>query len=171
MDEDLTHRYSRWRTAESAGTDEEADAAFKAVFAALPDQPAPLEFAARTMRAVAEAAGRDARRARQTRRAGVAAAVVGGGVAAYFGAGWLTWALSSAFVGFLNLVIGTVVGAANVVDRGGSVWTVIGSLGRATAAFVSDPKVTFMMIAIQGIAAAALFALQRLLGSDGETFK
>jgi hypothetical protein len=57
------------------------------------------------------------------------------------------------------------------MDRGGDMWAVLGSLGRAAAAFVSDPKVTFMMIAVQGIAAAALFALQRLLGSDGETFK
>lgn len=171
MDEDLTHRYSRWRAAESAGADEEADAAFKAVFAALPDRPAPLDFAASTMRAVADAAARDTRRTRRTRRLAVAGGVVGGGVAAYYGAGWLASALSTAFVGFLNLVIGAVVGAATVMERGGSVWTIVGNLGRAMAAFVSDPKVTFMMIAVQGIAAAALFALQRLLGSDRETFR
>ncbi len=171
MDEDLLHRYSRWRAAESAGQDEEADAAFKAVFAAVPDRPASLDFAARTMRAIAETAARDARRARRTRAAAMAGGVIGGAAAAYYGAGWLASALSTAFVGALNVLIGTVVSAATVIERGGDAWTVIGSLGRAAAAFVSDPRVTFMLIAIQGIAAAALFALQRLLGSDGETFK
>ncbi|MCA1652074.1 MAG: hypothetical protein LC753_18005 [Acidobacteria bacterium] len=44
-------------------------------------------------------------------------------------------------------------------------------LGRAAAAFAADPKVTFVIIVIQGIAIAALFTLQRLLGSDGESFE
>lgn len=171
MDEDLTHRYSRWRAAESAGADEEADAAFKAVFAAVPDRSAPLDFAAKTMRAVAETAARDARRARRTRAAMIGGSIAGGAVGAYYGAGWLASALAAGFVGFLNVLVGVVVRAAAVMERGGDMWAVLGSLGRAAAAFVSDPKVTFMMIAVQGIAAAALFALQRLLGSDGETFK
>jgi hypothetical protein len=45
---------------------------------------------------------------------------------------------------------------------------VVSSLGRASAAFIADPTVTITMLAIQGIAIAALVALRRLLGSDRE---
>jgi hypothetical protein len=53
----------------------------------------------------------------------------------------------------------------------GGFWPVLASLGRAAAALAADPTVTFAMIAISGVAVAALLALQRLLGSDGESFQ
>jgi hypothetical protein len=171
MDEELIRRYSRWHAAETAGADDEADAAFKAVFAAVPDRPAPPEFAARTMAAVAEASARDARRARRTRAALVGGGVVGAAVGAYYGAGYAITALSTAVIALLNLFVGAIVGSAGAMERGVDIWAVLGNLGRAGAAFIADPKVTVVLLAIQGIAAAALFALQRLLGTDRESFK
>jgi hypothetical protein len=171
MDEDLIHRYGRWRAAESRGADEEADEAFKDVFAAMPDRPVSLDFTAQTMRIVAETAARDMRRARRTRAVLLSGGIVGGAVGAYYGAAYAVTALSAAFVGLLDMFVGAVVGTAGAMERGADLWSVLGSLGRAAAAFVADPKVTFTMLAIQGIAAAALIALQRLLGTDRETFK
>jgi len=50
-------------------------------------------------------------------------------------------------------------------------WCLLGSLGHAASAFVADPKVTFVLLVLQGFAIAALVALQRLLGSDGDPFQ
>lgn len=171
MDEDLVRRFDRWRATEAGGSDDDADEAFKGVFAAAPGVPPSTDFTARTLMLVAETAARDARRARRSRRAGIGVGVAGGVVAAYYGAGYAIAAVSTAFVTLLDLFVGATVGTAGAVERGADVWTVLGTLGRAAAAFVADPKVTFVMLAVQGIAAAALIGLQRLLGADRETFK
>jgi hypothetical protein len=47
----------------------------------------------------------------------------------------------------------------------------LSSLGRAASAVAADTNVTFAMIAISVLAIAALVALQRLLGSDEESFQ
>jgi hypothetical protein len=171
MDEDLIRRYGRWRAAESRGADEEADEAFKGVFAAMPERPVSADFTARTLQMVAETAALDVRRARHTRRVLLGGGIIGGAVAAYYGAAYAVSAVSTGFVALLDAFVGAIIGTAGAMERGADVWTVLGSLGRAAAAFVADPKVTFTMLVIQGIAAAALIALQRLLGADRETFK
>jgi hypothetical protein len=68
------------------------------------------------------------------------------------------------------LIAGAVRGAS-AFQTGAGVWSVLGSLGRAAAALAADPNVTFAMIAISAVAIAALLALQRLLGSDTESFQ
>jgi hypothetical protein len=50
-------------------------------------------------------------------------------------------------------------------------WSVVGSLGRALGAIMADADVTLIVIAMHGVAFAALIALQRLLGPDTESFK
>jgi hypothetical protein len=161
--------YRRWRDADESGRDDDADWAFRSVYqATMSDQPVSAGFTTQTMAAVQAATDRDARRARRTRRAALSGTVVGGSVAAYFGAGWAISAVSTVFVAALNLLITAIVGGASAVDRGVDFWAVLSSLGRAAAAFVADPKVTFAMLVIQGIAIVALVVLQRLLGSNGE---
>lgn len=167
-----TDSYSRWRDAEEAGRDEDADRAFRSVFQALAqEKPVAPAFATRTLAAVTAAAERDRRRARRTRVAAIWGAVVGGSVAAYFGSGWAVSFLTSAFIGLLNVLIGAVVNGAMGLDAGAGVWSILASLGRAAGAFVADPKVTLVILAIQLIAMAALVALRRLLGVDGESFE
>jgi len=164
--------YQRWRDADESGRDDDADWAFKTVFrTVVPTQPISADFTSRTMAALAAAAEREARRARHTRAAVIAGAVLGGAAAVYFGTGWAVSVLSTVFVGFLNLVIAVIVGGAGAVETGSGLWTVLGTLGRAAAAFASDPKVTVAIFAIQAIAIAALVALRRLLGSDRESFE
>jgi hypothetical protein len=164
--------YQRWRAAEESGRDDDADWAFKTVFqTVVPTAPIPAAFTTRTMEAIAAASGRDARRARHTRAAVVSGTVMGGAAALYFGTGWAISFLSTVFVGFLNLIIAVIVRGAGAVDTGAGFWTVMGSLGQAVAAFVADPKVTVAILVVQAIAIAALVALQRLLGSDRESFE
>jgi hypothetical protein len=52
-----------------------------------------------------------------------------------------------------------------------ALWSVLTGLGRATATFVADPRVTFAMVVCQAVAVAALVALHRLLGSGREWLK
>ena len=164
--------YQRWRAADESGRDDDADWAFKTVFrTAMPSEPVSADFTKRTMEALAAATAREARRARYTRAGVVSASVVGGAAAVYFGTGWAISLLSTVFVGLLNLVIAFIVRGAGAVETGAGFWAVLGSLGRAVAAFVSDPQVTVAILAIQAVAIAALFALQRLLGSDRESFE
>jgi hypothetical protein len=171
MDDELIRGYGRWRAAEEAGRDEDADTAFKAVFAATPVHEPPASFAARTMDAVTIASGRQALRQRRTIAGLAAAAAATALVTLYLTAGLIGSAISTLVLGGLDLLVGVVVAAASASDGGVSVWAVLANLGRASAALITDPKTTLALVAIQGIAIAALFALQRLLGTDGESFQ
>jgi hypothetical protein len=172
MDDELIAQYRRWLSAEQDERDDDADAACRAVFEEAVAQPLPpLDFTARTVAAVAAQSAADAERRRRVRGlAGVAAAaavIIGG----WFGGGLLISAMTSLLLGAFNLLIGAVVRTAAGVDAGAGVWSLFGSMGRAASAFVSDPTVTFVLLVMQGLAIAALAALQRLLGSDGESLK
>lgn len=172
MDEELVRNYHRWRAAEEDGREDDADAAFGHVFREAAGEPVvSLEFAARTLEAVAAAAARDAQRARRTRRIAVPVGVAAGAVVLYFSGGWIVSLLSAAVVGVLDLLVGGVVGTAKGVRTGTDVWSVLSSLGRAAGAFISSPTVTLTILAIHGIAISALLALQRLLDTDGEPFR
>jgi hypothetical protein len=172
MGDQLNRKYQRWLDAEADGRDDEADAALAAVFQSVGrDQPVSAGFTARTMEAVAVAAVRDGRRARLVRRLLVPASAVGVLVALYFGAGVIASGLSAAVVWLLNLLIGGVVAAATAAQSDPDGWSLMRSLGRASAAVIANPAVTITIFAVQGFAIAALVLLQRLLGSDRESFR
>ena len=164
--------YERWRAAEESGRDDDADWAFRTVFqTAVAEHPVSPELTTRTMAAVAAAAASDARRARRQRAGMLTGAAVLTAAAVYFGAGWVVSLASAAFIGLLNLLVTGVVRWAFAFQTGAGVGSVLLSLGRAAAALAADSNVTFAMIAISAVAIAALLALQRLLGSDGESFQ
>jgi hypothetical protein len=169
---DPNRNYRRWRAAEAEGRDDEADAEFGALFGAVVPPPGVgADFAARTMQAVSAAAAQELRRARRVRRLTVAAGIGGSAAAAYFGAGLIATLVSAAFTRGFDLLIGMVVRIAGAVQTGADLWSVLASVGRAAAALATDPTVTMMLFALQGIAVVALLALQRLLGTDEESLK
>ena len=164
--------YRRWRDAEETAGDNDADWAFRMLFqTAMPEPFVSPEFATRTIAAVATAAADDARRARRLRAGLVTGTAVGTTAAVYFGTGWAISLASAAFIGLLNMLIAGAVRGAAAFQTGTGLWSVLASLGRAVAALAADSNVTFALIAISAIAVAALLALQRLLGSDGESFQ
>ena len=165
-------QYPRWRAAEADDRDDDADEAFREVFqSAAVEQPVSLDFTAETMKAIAAAAAIDARRARQARVAVLTGTIAATAAALYVGAGWAITLVSATFLGLLNLLVAAVVRTAEAFQTGAGVWGVLSSLGRATAAVATDSSVTFAMIGISIVAIAALAALQRLLGSDEESFQ
>ena len=168
----MTRRYRRWRDAEAGGRQDEADAACRAVFDDVRQDPVlPFDFTARTLAAVAEATARDRRRARQTRRTAATAGIAGAGLAVYAGGPWALGVFSTLLVHAIDLLVRLTVSLANGMEAGTDLWGVLASLGRALAAFVANPAVTVAIFAMQGIAMAALLALHRLLGSDRESLK
>jgi hypothetical protein len=172
MNDELARGYSRWRALEEEGREEDADAAFGSMFRdAVQQPPVSLEFAARTMAAVVEAAERDALRARRSRRIlgplGLAAAAS----LLYVSGGFLVSAFSTSVVWTVNALVTSIVGLATNADAGADLWSIARSLGRAAAAFIASPTVTVTIIAAQGIAMVALIALQRLLGSDEGSYR
>jgi hypothetical protein len=172
VDDELTRNVHRWLEADVEGQDDEADSACRAVFGEALSEPAvPLTFAARTMEAIGTATAQDARRAHLMRRAMLGGGALGGVAAAYFGGAWAIATLSAIIIRSLDLLLGATVRVASSVQAGADAWTVLSSIGRAVGAFVSDPTVTVAMLTMQGLAIAALFALQRLLGTDTEPFK
>ena len=118
------------------------------------------------MAAVAEAAARDARGRERIRAIGWPVAIVAAVLIVYSTAGLMMSAFSAIVVGALDLLVGVVVKVATTASAGGDVWSIAASLGRATAAVLASPSVTTTILALQGIAVAALIALQRLLRSD-----
>jgi hypothetical protein len=172
IDDELVRGYRRWRAMEDAGREDEADAAFGRVFReASGDVPVLAGFPADTMAAVASAVEQDAQRARRTRKVLVPVGTAAAAVLLYVGGGFLVSAMATAVMWAVNLAIGSIVGVATNAEAGVGVWSVARSLGRAAASFASSPVVTISIIAIQGVAMAALIALQRLLGSDGEFYR
>jgi hypothetical protein len=169
MDDELERSCRRWLAAEEEDREDDAESALRAVFASTPHNlPVSSGFSARTMAAVAEAAERDRRAARLTRKAALGLGVSGGALLAYFSAGAIVSTASMAVAALLDLVIDLIVGAATTGQSGTSVWTIFANLGRAAAAFAASPTVTVTILGIQAIAIAALIALQRVLGSDWE---
>ncbi|OFW05703.1 MAG: hypothetical protein A3H96_11650 [Acidobacteria bacterium RIFCSPLOWO2_02_FULL_67_36] len=171
MYEDLDHRYRQWRAADEDGRDEDADAAFGVVFGAVPEPAVSQAFTAATMARIADVAVREARAAKQRRRAVLAGGFAAAVVSVYFGAGLLVSGLSAIFGKLFDVFVALTVRTADGVQAGAGAWNVLASLGRALGAFVADPAVTFGLIAIQGVAIAALVTLQRLLGSEEDSFK
>lgn len=167
MDEELARLYSRWRAADDTDRDDEADAAFRALSdALLPERAVSLEFTTRTTAAIANAMVIDARRASRARKALVWGGVTASIIAAYFGARPALSIISTALVAALDLMIQATVWVSTGPNL--SLWSVLTGLGRALAAFIADPKVTVILLTIQGTAIAAFIALRRLLGSDRE---
>ena len=172
LDNDLTRAYGRWRALEEDGRDDDADAAFAPVFRqAMEARPVSLAVTARTMTAVTAAAEQDARRARRTRKVLVPLGAAAAAGLLYATGSYLVSAMATSVMWVMNLLVGTVVGAAKTADTGVDLWSLASSLGRAAAAFMSSPAVTVSIIAIQGVAMLALIALQRLLGSDREFYR
>jgi len=172
MDDELTSRWRQWADLEGSGREAEADEAFGEVWrAAAPEVPAPPAFTGRAMQAIAAEAVRQAEGTARLRRAGAAAAAMVLAAAAWFGAGYAAGAVRTMFLALFNLSIGAVVKTAAGVQAGTDLWSLLGSMGHAASAFVADPRVTFVLLVLQGLALAALVALQRLLGSDGESWK
>jgi len=172
MNDELTSGYRRWIEADLAGLEEEADAAFGSVFRAVAqDEPVSPAFTSRTMQAIAGEAARGAHRAKRTRRAAATAGGVGLVAAVYFGAGFAVSAMRTAVLGLFDLLVGVIVKTAAGAQAGSDLWGLLGSMGHAASAFVADPKVTVVLLVLQGLALAALVTLQRLLGSEGESWK
>jgi hypothetical protein len=172
VDEQLRRSYGRWQQAEAEAREDEADEMFGVVFrsASLAGGPVPPRFTAGTMDAVARAAAADARRAYRLRTYGVPAALAGVALAFYFLAGHLAALVSTIVVSSLNLLIALVVGVT--ADGAGSdLWSILSAFGKATAALLSNPGFTAVVLAIQGLALVALVTLQRLLRSDEELFR
>jgi hypothetical protein len=168
---ELTSSCRRWLEADEAGQDDAADEAFGQLFReAAADEPVSLTFASRTMEAIAAEALRTRQRAERTRRVAAIAATLGLIAAGYVTAGVVLPAFGTALVALSNLVVGAMVRTAAGVQAGADLWSLLGSLGHAASAFVANPKVTFVLLVLQGFAIAALVALQRLLGSDGESW-
>jgi hypothetical protein len=169
---DPDRSYRRWQAAEAEGRDDEADAEFKVVFGSAVSQPAVgASFTARTMEGIAAAAASEARRSRRVRVAVIVAGLAGGVAAAYFGAGLLVAVVSTGATRGFDLLISMVVRMAGAAQTGADIWSVLSGMGRAAVAVAADPTVTMMLFALQGIAVAALIALQRLLGADEESLK
>ena len=167
---DEQRQYQRWLDAELNDREDDADALFGTVFkGAIPPAPAYAAFTARTMAAVGEAAARDARRARTTRRVVIPAVSAAAVTLLYFSSGLVLSAFSAIVVNALDLLVGAVVYVATTTRSGGDAWSLAGSLGKATAALLTNPSVTTTILALQGMAVAALIALQRLLRSERES--
>ena len=163
------NQHQRWLDAELEGRDDDADALFETVFkTAVPPVTASAAFATKTMAAVGEAAVLDARRAQMTKRVVIPVASAAAIVLAYLCSGLMMSAFSAIVVNAIDLFIGAVVYVATTMRSGGDAWSLAGNLGRATAALLTSSSVTTTILALQGMAIAALFALQRLLRSERE---
>ena len=169
MGEPLNRDYGRWLDADRQGNDDEADAACRDVFQALPGRTVPLRFSTDTMARLATVRAVDAARAKRARTALLWGSFIVGPVALYFVAGALMSGAAALLLGTLKLMVNATVQVATVSDW--NLWSLVGSLGRALAAIMSDADVTIVIVAMHGIAFAALAALQRLLGPDTESFK
>jgi hypothetical protein len=171
MNDQQSHDWRRWIEAEEAGDDEAADALFTGVFRGTGTGLPTAQFTANTMAEVAAVAARDARRARRIRAIGWPVAIVTAVLIVYMTAGLMMSAFSAVVVGALDLLVSAVVKVATTTSAGGDAWSIASSLGRATAALLTSPSVTTTILALQGIAVAALVALHRLLRSDRESFR
>ncbi len=171
MEDDLVRNARRWLAADRAGRDEEADSAFRVAFGAVPRADAldKDHFATRVMAAVGEAAVRDRVRTRWIRAAVVAGILASAAATLYVGAGLIGSLAGRAFVAFVSFSVNGIVWLIGMVQRGAGLWAILGDIARVTGSVVIEPRVSFVLIAIQVIGVLALVALQRLLGPEEES--
>lgn len=171
MEDDLVRNARRWLAADRAGRDEEADSAFSVAFSAVPRADAPERFATRVMDAVVEAAARDRVRTRWVRAGVLAGVLASAALTVYIGAGLIGSLAGRAFVAFVSFSVNAIVWLVGMIQRGAGVWAILGDIARVTGSVVIEPRVSFVLIAIQVIGVLALVALQRLLGPEQESSK
>src|SRR5262245_17964398 len=119
MDDELNRTCRRWHEAEASDREEDAEVAFRALFAtAVTDDEVPARFTAATMARVADAAARDARRSRLGRRAAAAFAIASGAVLAWYGAAFVGSLVATAIARGIGGLGALVVGLATAGRSG-----------------------------------------------------
>lgn len=169
MEPELLRAWRRWAAAEREGVQDdvgpagddagvEADAAFRALFVAVPVRQPRDGFADGVIAAVARAASR---RARLVRIASTCAAIV---AAALLLIG--LWELPRLLGAAFNMVVGAIVSTTLALGRGLDAWTVLAQIVRALGSVVVTPQGTYGLIALAVVAVGALYALQRMLEAE-----
>jgi hypothetical protein len=159
MDPEPVRDWRRWATSEQNGGDDEADAAFRALFAAVPvREPAP-GFSGRVSQAVARATSRAALRRARFVKAGIAA----GGVLALILAIALVRQIPRLLTAALDLIVGAVVSMTVALGHGLDVWTLLAQLARAIGLIVVTPQASYALIGLGLMALGALYGLRRML--------
>lgn len=157
--------------------DEEADAAFGAVFTAMPRLDPSPTFArrvARTARRLVKAP--TARRAPWILRApgGITRAAAAAGLAAvaivivYFAATAIGSLLATRLPQLVTGATQAFIWLMVAVDSGLDLWAIVARVGRALGSAAATPGMTVGLIVIEVLGGAALFALYRLLASEQE---
>jgi hypothetical protein len=155
MDPQVLLEWRRWAASERDGADDEADAALRAVFRAVPARAPSAGFADRVGRAVARAAVQQARLAKAAVLAGAAFGLT------------LTVALilqiPRLLTAALDFGVKAAVSSTVALGRGLDFWTLLAQIARAIATIVMTPQVTYGLIGLASIAIGALYALHRML--------
>lgn len=169
VDPEVEQAWRRWTAAERIGAEEEADRAFRELVRLVPRPPADPGFCARVQAAVAaEAARARVRRWWIYRLLPVASAtaVVGLG---YLGVTALAPLVVRGAVWAIQLATDLVVWMLLAAAGGWDAWTILGRLGRALTSALVSPRVAFVLLGVELVGAAALYALARLLRTDKES--
>lgn len=155
----------RWLGAEREGRDEEADAAFKAVFRAAPAAASRPEFVDQVMDALARDTARRRRRAQVIAVSGFAASILValGVVVAFFiyGPALIARAVDSSVAAALWMSV--------AIENGLDLWAILAKIGGAAAAVITTPQVSSVLIAIEVVGALALYGLHRIFASEQES--
>jgi hypothetical protein len=69
----------------------------------------------------------------------------------------------------IELAMTACVWMATSLSLGGSLWTVLGTVGRNAAGLLNTRQASLVLTLLMAVAALAAYALQRLLGSDEES--
>src|SRR4051812_19140718 len=76
-----------------------------------------------------------------------------------------------AFVRALMLTVNGCVWLAASLSSGTDGWTIVTTMGRAAASAIVTPQASGVIAALAVLGAVALYGLQRILGSEGESSK
>jgi hypothetical protein len=155
MDPDHQRDWRTWIATERDGLDDEADAAFRPVFAAVPVAEPAESFAGRVAVATAGAARRQALLVR--------AAVAIGALVSVLLTIALLLQVPRLIQAALDLVVGAVVSTSLAFSRGLDAWTVLGGIARAIGSVVVTPQGTYALSGLGLVAIGALYGLHRML--------
>jgi hypothetical protein len=155
MDPQRRGEWRTWTDREAAGLDDEADAAFRGVFAAVPLEQPPAGFADRVARETARAARRQVVLTRLAIAAGVLASVALTVV--------LVLQIPRLIRGALDLVVAAVVSSSLAFSRGVDAWTVLARIAGAIGSVVVTPQGTYVLSGLGLVAIGALYGLHRML--------
>jgi hypothetical protein len=168
--DELDRLARQWLHADRTDQEQAADERFRHLLTAVPHLEPPAEFGERVVKAVWRARMRRRATTAIVRVAGVAAVLMASAVLIYIAIVGLGALAVRGAIRAVDLSLSATVRLIVAVQSGFGTWGILSEAGRTVVGALATPTFTTALVAIEIVAALALYGLYRMLSQEKESF-